>query len=196
MPNSANNRVSDPVSGRLSTSPVVEVVDGVVVLVVDGVVVVVVDGMVVVVEVAIASTWTAATVVLFPGVGSVVGEAISTALLIEPDGAPTETVTTITMDPPSPDETVPTSQVTTPLASAHVPVSGVALTNTTPTGKVSVTTVSTAADGPAFEYAMVYVTLLPAVTGFGVPTFVIDRSASAPIDVSSLALSLSGSGSG
>ena len=64
-----------------------------------------------------------------------------------------------------PNGTTPSGHVTTPAAGEQLPWLGVAETNITEPGSVSVTTTPAASEGPRFVTVMVYVTSSPAITG-------------------------------
>jgi hypothetical protein len=95
---------------------------------------------------------------LFVLFGSTVGElALAVFVSVPLAGAVTVTVTLLTW----PLAKVPNVQLTTPLAFNPPPV---ALTNVTPNGNVSVTTMLLALDGPKFVTDIVYTRLLAAKT--------------------------------
>ncbi len=73
---------------------------------------------------------------------------------------------------------IPMGQVTVAVP-VHVPCVGVAETKVTPAGKVSVTLTPVAWEGPLLATPIVYVRLLPGVTGSGLSVFVIARSVEA-----------------
>jgi hypothetical protein len=68
-------------------------------------------------------------------------------------------------------------------------------TNVVPAGSVSLSETVAALLGPAFDAVMVYVMFVPASTGSGVSTFVIERSADAEMVSVSVAELLTGVGS-
>ena len=86
-------------------------------------------------------------------------------------------VTTIVTVAVAPNGTTPSGQVTTPAACEQLPWLGVADTNVTDPGSVSVTTTPVASEGPRFVTVMSYVTSSPADTGSTRSVFAMARSA-------------------
>ena len=84
----------------------------------------------------------------FPELGSVVSEETDALLTMLPE-APPLIVTSIVMVALAPEVRSPTLQVTVPETSPQTPALGVADTNVTSAGRVSIATTLTAAFGPA-----------------------------------------------
>ena len=85
--------------------------------------------------------------------------------------------------------------MTVPADSEHVPCDGVAESNVTPAGSVSVRLAAVTASGPEFSTMSVYVSCCPSSSGSGESVLVSDRSAAWSTVVSALALLSKGSGS-
>ncbi len=112
--------------------------------------------------------------VSFAGTGSdVVADTVAVSVI----GPSIVVVTTMLMVAVVPNGTTPSGQVTTPAACAQLPWLGVAETNITEPGRVSVTTTPAASEGPRFVTVMAYVTSSPASTGSARSVFVMARSA-------------------
>ena len=88
---------------------------------------------------------------------------------------------------PWPFAIVPSAQVTVPLDCEQLPCEGVAESNVTPAGRLSVTCTLAALEGPALCAVSVYVSCWPACTGSGASAFVSERSAAGPTVVVALA---------
>ena len=86
-------------------------------------------------------------------------------------------VTTIVTEAIAPNGTTPSGHVTTPAAGEQLPWLGIAETNMTEPGSVSVTTTPAASEGPRLVTVMVYVTSSPAITGSSRSVFETARSA-------------------
>jgi hypothetical protein len=133
----------------------------------------------------------AVAVLLAPfGSGSVrltVAELVS----VVPDVAVAETLPVIVSGTLAPGASVPSAQV-----NVVVPVhDGVALTNETSAGNVSVIVTFVAVDGPLFVTFRLYVRVPPGATGSGASVFVTPTSARGPTPVIDVALLFDGSGS-
>lgn len=113
---------------------------------------------------------------MFDESGSPVDELTDAVLEIAATRAGSTATTSVTVAL-APFASAPRLQVTTPAASEHEPTDGVAETYEVPAGTVSLTVTAAALEGPAFATVIVYVTLLPAMTGSGESAFVIERSA-------------------
>src|SRR5581483_8826092 len=118
--------------------------------------------------------------VLLPGVGSVVVvAAVAELLIVAPLAVLALTFTTIVKTAVSPAATVAFEKTIGPevLTLQPVPVVTTADTSEVFAGTASVTVTICASDGPLFEKLIVYVRLLPALTGSGESVLVTVRSA-------------------
>ena len=149
-----------------------------------------------------ADAWTVVVAVppSLPGFGSEVAEeavAVFESTVPLATVAPTLTVSVKTALPTPrlgvEHDTVPPAP-TAGMVQDH-PTGDASDTKVVPTGSGSVSDTVAALLGPALATVMVYVRLLPALTGSGVSTFVTDRLADAPTVVVAVPLSFPGFGS-
>jgi hypothetical protein len=129
---------------------------------------------------AVATTTLAVAALLF-GFGSVVVEAtFAVSVITVPAAVPAFTVTTTVNVVEAPEARVAFEQVRVPLTTEQLQPAagdGVAETNVVLAGMASLKATLLAMATPLFMITTVYVMLFPAITGFGVAVFVIERSA-------------------
>jgi len=147
-----------------------------------------------------AATLVVAVPVLLPGLGSgVVEPAVAEFVITVPFGTPgpTKTTSVNTLLPGANEGLVQLTVPVPPTAGVvHVHPAGVASeTNVVPAGRVSVRVAAAALLGPALVAVIVYVRLVPATTGLGLPVLVTDRSADVLTVVIAVAVLLAGFGS-
>jgi hypothetical protein len=133
-----------------------------------------------------AVTVVVAVALLLPAFGSF-SVAVTLAVLVSVplEAGAVTTIVTVALDPLAID---PRLHVTVPALWLQVPWVGVADTNTTPLGRVSVKLTPVAVLGPALLTLTVYVRLPAAATGSGESALVTDRSAEAVTVVLAVAL--------
>src|SRR6185436_4800541 len=100
--------------------------------------------------------------VLLPLSGSATEDVTLAWLATEPGFCGLTLISTVALWP---FVTVPREQVTVPLACEQVPCEGVAESNVTPEGRVSVTCTPVAVCGPVSTTSSAYVSCVPASTG-------------------------------
>jgi hypothetical protein len=111
---------------------------------------------------------------LFPGAGSLVVDVTDALFVIAPSTFGVMTTPTVAFAPAA---IVPMLHVTVPAACEQLPADGVAETNETFAGSVSVIVTPWASDGPALLAVRVYETFEPRATGSAASVFVSERSA-------------------